>query len=45
MSQPRLHHVLMSIHKEKADQLDIDAVANTFVQESEHRLGQFEKFS
>ena len=44
--QSRLNHVmLLSINREKVDQLDIDVIADDFVQGSEHRLPQFGKFT
>ena len=46
MCQSRLNHVmLLSINREKVDQLDIDVIADRFVQGSEHRLRQFGKFA
>ena len=46
MSQSRLNHVmLLSINQEKVDQLDIDVIADQFVQGSEHRLRHFGKFA
>ena len=46
MSQSRLNHVmLLSINQEKVDQLDIDVIADQFVQGSEHRLLHFGKFA
>ena len=31
MSQSRLNHLLLNINREKADQLDIDSIADEFV--------------
>ena len=48
MCQSRLNHVmLLSINREKVDQLDIDVIADQFVVgiRSEHRLRQFGKFT
>ena len=46
MCQSRLNHVmLLSINREKVDQLDIDVIADQFVVGSEHRLCQFGKFT
>ena len=46
MSQSRLNHViLLSINREKVDKLDIDVIADQFVQCSEHRLRHFGKFA
>ena len=45
MTQSRLNHLmLLHIHKEKTDDLDLIEVANEFVQHSEHRLSLFGKF-
>ena len=45
MSQSRLNHVmLLTLNKEKVDQLDIDNIADQFVQESQHCLCKFGKF-
>ena len=46
MSQSRLNHViLLSINRKKVDNLDIDVIANQFVQGSEHRLRHFGKIA
>ena len=46
MSQSRLNHVmLLSINREEVDKLDIDVIADEFVQGCEHRLRQFGKFT
>ena len=46
MGQSRLNHVmLLNINKETVDSLDIDKIANQFVQGSEHRLRMFGKFT
>ena len=46
MCQSRLNHVmLLSINREKVDKLDIDIIADQFVEGSEHRLRQFGKFT
>ena len=39
------HLLLLNINREKADQLDIDAIGDEFVRGSEHRLRQFGKFT
>ena len=46
MKQDRLNHVMvLHLHKEILDNLDLVAVANEFVQGSEHRLKTFGKFT
>ena len=46
ISQSRLNHViLLSINREEVDSLDIDVIADEFVQGSEHHLHQFGKFT
>ena len=46
MSQSRLNHVmLLSINRERVDKLDINVIADEFVQGSEHRLRLFGKFT
>ncbi len=46
MTQKRLNHLmLMHVHKEKCDKLQLLDVANDFVQGSEHRLSLFGKFT
>ena len=46
MSQSRLNHVmLLSINREEVDKMDIDVIADEFVQGSERHLRQFGKFT
>lgn len=46
MQQSRLNHImLLHIHKQKLDQLNLDDIANEFVRESEHRARIFGTFS
>jgi len=46
MSQNRLNNMMvLHIHKEKTDALNLLSVANEFVTESEHRLNLFGKFT
>lgn len=46
MTQERLNHLLLiHAHKHLTDSIDLIEVANDFVALSEHRLGQFGKFS
>ena len=46
MSQNRLNHLmLMHVHKERCDNLDLMHIANAYVEGSEHRLSLFGKFS
>ncbi len=46
MCQGRLNHVtLLNMNHEKVDQLDIDVIADEFVQGDEHHLRQFGKFT
>jgi len=45
MTQKRLNHVmLLHVHKDRTDELDLIDVANDFVSGSEHRLSIFGKF-
>ena len=45
MGQERLNHLmLLHLHKEKLDKLDLVFIANEFVSGSEHRLSFFGKF-
>ena len=45
MTQQRLNHLMiLSVHKEKTDLLDINQLDNAFVQGSDHRLQQFGHF-
>ena len=45
MRQSRLNHlILLNIKKQKFDNLDINIIADEFVQGSEHRLQFFGKF-
>ena len=45
MAQERLNHLMvMHVHKERTDKLDLKAVLNEFVGESEHRTGIFAKY-
>lgn len=45
MSQQRLNHLMvMHVHKERTDSLNLKAVLNDFVGESEHRSGIFAKY-
>ena len=45
MTQQRLNHLMiLSVHKEKTDLLDINQLGNAFVQGSDHRLQQFGHF-
>ena len=46
MSQSQLNHlVLLKVHSQLTDQLDLIDVANSFVAGSEHRLSLFGKFN
>ena len=46
MSQSRLNHlILLKVHSQLTDQLDLIDVANSFVAGSEHRLSLFGKFN
>ena len=46
MSQERLNHLLvLHVHKDYTDSLDMLQVANSFVSDSEHRLRIFGKFN
>ena len=45
MRQSRLNHLmLLNINKQKIDDLDINIIADEFIQGSEHRLRVFGKF-
>ena len=45
MGQEHLNNLLMlHVHKEYTDELDLIAVANEFVSHCEHRLSTFGKF-
>lgn len=45
MGQARLNHLmLLNIHKEQLDDLDLKIVANEFVRESDHRQRIFGTF-
>ena len=45
MCQSRLNHImLLNINKERVDKLELDSIANQFVQGSEHRLRVFGRF-
>ena len=45
MAQERLNHLMvMHIHKERTDYLDLKSVLNEFVGDSEHRTGIFAKY-
>lgn len=46
MCQSRLNHIMvLNINQEKVDQLDINNIADLFVQGNKHRLRQFGKFT
>ena len=46
MCQTRLNHImLLNLNKDRVDKLEIDSVANQFVQGSEHCLRMFGKFT
>ena len=46
MSQLRLNHMMiLSIYKKLVDELDLNAVANEFVDSSDHRLRLFGTFT
>ena len=46
MSQERLNHLLLlHVHKERTDSLNLITVANDFVADSEHRLSVFGRFT
>ena len=45
MNQSRNHVMLLNMNKEKVDKLNIDEIADNFVQGSENSLRQFGKFS
>ncbi len=43
MSQPRLNHTMMLyIHRNRTDQIDIDSIANTFIMENKRRSHYFQ---
>ena len=45
MSQERLNHViLLSIHKERTDKIDLTAIANMFFEENDKRQCLFRAF-
>ena len=45
MREDRLNHLmLLAIHKEETEKLDIDYIGDEFVRGSEHRLSIFGKF-
>lgn len=45
MNQSRLNHaMILSIYKERVDAIDINDIANQFIQGNEHRLKVFGKF-
>lgn len=45
MSQQRLNHLMiMHIHKERTDNMDLKLVLNNFIAESEHRSSIFAKY-
>ena len=45
MTQERLNHLLLlNVHKQLTDELDLVQVANHFVQENEHRFALFGTF-
>ena len=45
MNQSRLNHIMvLHIYKELVDGFDLNAIANEFTRESEHRLSVFGKF-
>ena len=45
MTQCRLNHLMiLNIHEDHCEQVDLIDVANTFVEGSEHRLSLFGKF-
>ena len=46
MSQSRLNHlILLKVHSQLTDQIDLIDVANSFVTGSEHRLSSYGKFN
>ncbi len=46
MGQERLNHLMvLHVHKELTDDLDLISIANEFVGDSEHRLKLFGTFS
>ena len=45
MAQERLNHLMiMHVHKDRTEKLDLKLVLNDFVGESEHRTGIFAKY-
>ena len=45
MSQKRLNHLLiLNVHKERTDTLDLKDTLNSFVKGSQHRAGLFSLF-
>ena len=45
MSQKRLNHLLiLNVHKERTDTLDLKDILNSFVKGSQHRAGLFSLF-
>ena len=45
MSQERLNHLMiMHVHKERTDDLEIKTILNNFVSMSEHRSSIFAKY-
>jgi len=46
MSHERLNFLmLLYVHKDETDKLDLQTVLNTFVERSSHRLSLFAKYS
>lgn len=44
MTQARLNHfMLLHVHKERTDKIDLKSVVNQFIDESEHHLSIFAK--
>ena len=43
MAQER-HLMVMYVHKERTDKMDLKSILNDFVGESEHRTGIFAKY-
>ena len=44
MTQCRVNNLVLNIHKDQCEELDLVDFANTFVAGSEHRLSLFGKF-
>ena len=45
MNQDQLNHLMiLNVHKTLTDKLNLNDVANQFVEDSEHRLALFGKF-